>query len=224
MCGRFGLWSEPQDIQDHFQLQEPLPLEPRFNIAPSQEILTVGQDENGQRHPAWLRWGLIPHWSKDKQSGYRMINARAESLWSKPAFKSAALRRRCLVPASCFFEWKRSDGSKQPYCIRPKGAALFAFAGIWERWADPETEERIFSCAIVTTPANEAVATLHDRMPAILSSSGFALWLDRNIQESADLQDLLYPCPSGWLELYPVSRRVNSPKNDSADVVQPAEG
>jgi putative SOS response-associated peptidase YedK len=223
MCGRFGLWAEPQQVQDHFQLQEPLSLEPRYNIAPSQEILSVGQDETGRRHAAALRWGLIPHWSKDRRSGYKMINARAESLWKKSAYKSAAKRRRCIVPASCFFEWRRSDGTKQPYCLRPKGADLFAFAAIWERWSDPETEEAIFSCAIVTTPANEAVAELHDRMPAILDPSGFDLWLDRGVQESSALRELLQPCPSGWLELYPVSKRVNSPKNDSKEVVRPIE-
>jgi len=223
MCGRFGLWAEPQTIQDHFRLQEPLPLEPRYNIAPSQEILAVGQDESQQRHPAILRWGLIPHWSKDTKSGYKMINARAESLWQKPAYKSAAKRRRCLVPASCFFEWKRSDGSKQPYCIRPKRRELFAFAAIWERWKNSETGETIFSCAIVTTPANEAVSILHDRMPAILDRPSFDLWLDRTVRESTELQELLSPCPSDWLDLHPVSKRVNSPKNDTKDVVQPVD-
>ncbi len=193
MCGRFGLWAEPQEVQDHFQLQEPLPLESRYNVSPSQEILAVGQDEGGQRHPAMLHWGLVPQWSKDRKSGYRMINARAESLWKKPAYKSAAKRRQCLVPASCFFEWKRTDGSRQPYCIRPRNANLFAFAAIWEHWSDPETQEKLFSCAILTT--NEAVSYLHDRMPAILGASSYHLWLDRGIEQSPDKYTLM----SGWI-------------------------
>ena len=137
MCGRFGLWANPKQIADHFQLQEPLPFVPRYNIAPSQEVLAVGQTREGQRKQTWLRWGLVPHWAKDEKVGYKMINARAESMFDKPAYRSAARKRRCLIPASCFFEWKRrGQGPNQPYCIRPRDDDLFAFAGIWERWEE----------------------------------------------------------------------------------------
>ena len=222
MCGRFGLWPDPQEVQSLFQLQEPLPLEPRYNIAPGQEILAIGQGSNQVRKASSLLWGLVPHWAKESKTGYKMINARAESLWSKPAYKAAARRRRCLIPASCFFEWKRKEqGAKQPYCIRPKNGDLFAFAGIWEHWEDSQSGQAINSCAIVTTHANEAVSELHDRMPVIVSPGDYEVWLDRRVEQSENLQGLLEPCPSGELEIYPVSTEVNSPKNDHPGVVEP---
>ncbi len=222
MCGRFGLWPDPQEVQSHFQLQEPLPLGPRYNIAPGQEILAIGQDSNQVRKPSMLHWGLIPHWAKEAKTGYKMINARAESLWAKPAYKAAAKRRRCLIPASCFFEWKRKEqGAKQPYCIRPKNGELFAFAGIWEHWEDSQSGQVINSCAIVTTQANEAVSELHDRMPVIVSPADYDVWLDRRVEQPENLQDLLEPSPNGELAMYPVSTEVNSPKNDHPGVIEP---
>ncbi|MFO7801061.1 MAG: SOS response-associated peptidase [Desulfovermiculus sp.] len=225
MCGRFGLWADQQKIQDHFQIQEPLPFEPRYNIAPSQEILAIGQDENNIRKSAKLRWGLVPHWAKDTKTGYKMINARAETIWKKPAFRAAAKRRRCLIPASCFFEWKNKEkGSKQPYCIRPKHGDLFAFAALWEHWHDKETDEKIDSCTIVTTEANTAVSDLHDRMPVIIPLSGYNLWLDRTIEEPDELNHLIIPCPAEDLDIYPISKEVNNPKNDLESVVKPIDG
>jgi putative SOS response-associated peptidase YedK len=130
-----------------------------------------------------LRWGLVPHWANDEKVGYKMINARAETIFTKPAYKAAAKRHRCLIPASCFFEWKRTgEKKKQPYCIRPKDEGLFAFAGLWEHWQDKKSDKKIDSCTIVTTRANEAVAELHDRMPVIIGKDDFDLWLDRSMQ------------------------------------------
>ena len=222
MCGRFGLWASPQRVAEHFQLQEPLPFTPRYNIAPSQEILAVGQTRAGLRKAAWLRWGLVPHWAKDEKVGYKMINARAETVFTKPAYKTAAKRHRCLIPASCFFEWQRSEKGtkKQPYCIRPKGKAFFAFAGLWERWQDREADRKIDSCTIVTTRANEAVAQLHDRMPVIIGPEDFDLWLDRGVEDPERLLPLLEPVSSQNLDIYPVGAEVNSPANDSDKVIK----
>ena len=220
MCGRFGLWAGKKQVKKHFQLQYQPSFDPRYNIAPSQEILVIGQDEDKNRKSARFIWGLVPHWAKDSRTSYKMINARAETLWKKPAYKSAAKRRRCLVPASCFFEWKRKDkGAKQPYCIRPGQEELIAFAGIWEYWEDKEAGQSIYSCAIVTTAANDAVSNLHDRMPVIVLPSDYDLWLDNNIQESGELKELLKQCASDLLEIYPVSKEVNNPKNDNESVV-----
>ena len=221
MCGRFGLWANPKQVADHFQLQEPLPFTTRYNIAPSQEILAVGQTREEKRKAAWLRWGLVPHWAKEQKIAYKMINARAETIFTKPAYKAAAKRHRCLIPASCFFEWQRKEvNKKQPYCIRPKNEDLFAFAGLWEHWEDQEASRKIDSCTIVTTRANEAVAELHDRMPVIIGIEDFDLWLDRSMQDSGKLQTLLEPVSSYELEMYPVGFEVNSPSNDSEDVIR----
>ncbi len=224
MCGRFGLWAEPRQIEDHFQVQLHLPITPRYNIPPGEEILAIGQSEDGLRKAAWLYWGLVPRWSKEPNSGYKMINARSECMFDKPAYKSAARKRRCLIYASCFFEWKRrGQGSKQPYCIRPRDAALFAFAGIWERWEDKEAGHSINSCAIVTTRANEAVQKLHDRMPVIIARDNFGLWLDRSVQKPEALQSLLEPLASQELEIYQVGLAVNNPRNDSEEVIHPSK-
>ncbi|MFO7801355.1 MAG: SOS response-associated peptidase [Desulfovermiculus sp.] len=158
MCGRFGLWAEPRQIEDHFQVQLHLPVTSRYNISPGEEILAIGQTEDVLRKAAWLHWGLVPHWSKEPGSGHKMINACSESMFDKPAYRSAARKRSCLIPASCFLEWKRrGQGPKQPFCIRPRDTDLFAFAGIWERWEDKEAGYSINSCAIVTTRAIEVV-------------------------------------------------------------------
>jgi putative SOS response-associated peptidase YedK len=151
-----------------------------------------------------------------------MINARAETIFTKPAYKSPAKRHRCLIPASCFFEWQRSDkgSKKQPYCIRPKDEGLFAFAGLWEHWQDEEAGKKIDSCAIVTTRANEAVAELHDRMPVVIRKENFELWLDRSVKGPEQLQPLLEPISSQELEIYPVGLDVNSPRNDSEEVIR----
>jgi putative SOS response-associated peptidase YedK len=224
MCGRFGLWVSPKQVTDHFQLQEPLPFTPRYNIAPSQEILAVGQTKEGTHKAAWLRWGLVPHWARDEKVGYKMINARAETIFSKPAYKTPAKWHRCLIPASCFFEWKRTgEKKKQPYCIRPKDDGLFAFAGLWEHWQDKEAGKKIDSCTIVTTRANEAVAELHDRMPVIIGVENVGLWLDRSVEDPERLLPLLEPISSQELEIYPVGLEVNSPKNDSEEIVQRVE-
>ncbi len=224
MCGRFGLWASPGQVADHFQLQSQLPLMPRYNIAPSQEILAVGQDREGRRKAASLRWGLIPKWATDTGMGYKLINARAESVFSKPTFRSAAKKRRCLIPASCFFEWKPSgEGPKQPYCILPRQSEVFAFAGLWETWENGATGQKIHSCSIVTTRANEAVQPLHERMPVLVAPENYDLWLDRNIQDLEAVKRLLEPPPSDWLEICKVGTEVNNPANDTQEIIRPCK-
>jgi len=212
MCGRYNLITDPQALVDFFQVRNRIELEPRFNIAPSQESPVVRVDENG-RQLALMRWGLIPHWAKDIKIGYHTINARAETVASKPAYRSAFRKRRCLVPATGFYEWQAGSEGKQPYHIRVGEGRLFAFAGLWERWQQ-ESAEPLESFTIIVTNANEVVRPIHERMPVILHPDDYATWLDPAIHDPARIQPLLRPCPSDWLNHYPVSRHVNSPAHD----------
>ena len=223
MCGRFGLWAGPSQIEKHFQVSIPLSLPLRYNIAPSQEIPTVRASRSGERELAMLRWGLIPFWAKDKSSSYKMINARADTVFSKPAYKAAIRRRRCLIPASAFFEWKRGEGGKQPYLVRVRGVELFAMAGLWERWESSETDEVVESCAILTTWPNTVIAEVHDRMPVILQPESYELWLGPAIQDSGKISALLQPFPDKHSMFHPISREVNNPANDSPSVIRPVE-
>jgi putative SOS response-associated peptidase YedK len=167
-----------------------------------------------------FRWGLIPFWAKDEKIGYRTINARAETVDSKPAFRAAFRRRRCLIPASGFYEWQAGPQGKQPYCIHPKYRPLFALAGLYEHWRDG-TGQEIDSCTILVTQANPLIQPVHDRMPVILRPENYAAWLDPHTQDPAILKPLLRPTPSDEIDLYPVSKRVNSPKNDDPQCIAP---
>ena len=157
------------------------------------------------RELALLRWGLIPHWAKEEKIGYRMINARAETVAEKPSFRVALRRRRCLIPATGFYEWKAVPGGKQPYNIQLVDGGLFAFAGLWERWQG-DAGQVVESCTIIVTEANKAISPIHDRMPVILDPSDYKSWLDPQLQDSASLQPLLRPCPPNRINSYPVSR------------------
>jgi putative SOS response-associated peptidase YedK len=191
---------------------------PRYNIAPTQPVLAIAND-----HPdrvAHFRWGLIPSWAKDASIGSRLINARAETLAEKPAFRTALRRRRCLVPADGFFEWRMSGKSKTPMYFRLKTGGLFAFAGLWDVWHGPDGSE-IPSCTLITGQPNELVKPIHDRMPVILPSEHYEQWLNPGEQEPAALHAMLVPYPASEMEAYPVSRAVNSPKNDSPQCIEP---
>jgi putative SOS response-associated peptidase YedK len=221
MCGRYNLITDAKALVDFFQIRNSLDLKPRYNIAPSQEVPAVRQGKGG-RELAMLRWGLIPHWAKDEKIGYRMINARAETVAKKPSFRTAFRLRRCLIPATGFYEWKPVPGGKQPYNIRIGDGELFAFAGLWEHW-EGQGGRIVESCTIIVTDANEAVRPLHDRMPVILDPAEYETWLDSDLHDPAVLQPLLRPCPSEWITYYPVSRRLGNPANDGPDLVQPLE-
>ena len=222
MCGRFALTVDPADLQDAFpEFIFPAQGTPRYNIAPSQPILALPND--GTNQADFFVWGLIPSWSKDPSIGNRMINARAETLAEKPAFRSAYKYHRCLIFADGFFEWQARPGlkSKVPHFIRLKLGAPFAFAGLWEHWQSADGSE-VRSATIITTEPNELMASIHNRMPVILKPDTYAQWLDSAPQSPNRLNNLLVPYPSGEMEAYPVSTLVNSPGNDRAECVLPA--
>jgi putative SOS response-associated peptidase YedK len=193
-------------------------LAPRYNIAPTQSVIVVGDD--GKRYLKPMRWGLIPSWAKDPSIGNRMINARAETLAEKPAFRAALKKRRCIIPADGFFEWQKLGKVKQPVHIVLKSREPFGFAGLWENWKSPEGEE-ILSCTIITTEANELLEAVHDRMPVILTRNTEAAWLDPKIQEPEKLLPLLKQFSADQMEYYPVSREVNSPAVDKRSNIEP---
>ena len=227
MCGRFAFWVTRRRLKEEFDLPVPedaLPeLPARYNIAPGTDIAAIRQGPESPRELAMLRWGLIPSWARDKKTGYRMINARAESVMKKPAFRNAFRYRRCLIPASGFYEWQKRGRKKQPWFITLRDTDLFAFAGLWERWKNPEDEtEVIESCTIITTDANELVRPLHDRMPVILERPQYDRWLSRKTP-GEELGRLLRPLPSSEMTAWPVSPMVNSPANDSPECVKPVK-
>ncbi len=223
MCGRYTLVNLAH-LTDLFPwiVEPPVELAPRYNIAPSQPILAVAND-HPDRYDHFL-WGLIPAWAKDPTIGAKMCNARAETLAEKNAFKNAYRRRRCLIPADGFYEWKlQHDGkTKQPTYIRLKGARPFALAGLWEQWQDDAGNE-VRSATIITTRPNKLMATLHDRMPAMLKPQDHQRWLDAGEKSPQDLDDLLAPYPEAEMEAYPVSRQVNSPRNEGPELIEPIE-
>jgi putative SOS response-associated peptidase YedK len=223
MCGRFTLTQSPEALADVFHVQQRLDLEAQYNIAPTQTVVTVLHNvESKKREFKKLRWGLIPSWAKDPSISTKLINARGETIAEKPSFRSAFKQRRCLVVADGFYEWQRKQGKKQPFYFRLKDEQPFGFAGLWEKWTNPEGEE-INSCTIVTTTANEILQPIHDRMPVILAPQDYDLWLDPQEQKPQALQHLLSPYPASEMTAYPVSTVVNSPKYNSAECIIPLE-
>jgi putative SOS response-associated peptidase YedK len=219
MCGRYALASPPEVIAERFNLLWVREVPAHYNIAPSQTIPVVRATEQG-RELALLKWGLIPSWAKDAAIGTKLINARAETLADKPAFRNAFRRRHCLVPADAFYEWKAIAGRRQPYSIRMADKKLFGMAGLWEHWVNP-AGETVETCTIITVNANELVGKLHDRMPLIIQPSDYGAWLDA---ANPGARDLLKPFPAKLMSYYPVSMRVNSVRNDDAECMEPVEG
>ncbi len=220
MCGRFTLTVSARVLAELFEVPEPDGLAPRYNIAPTQHVLVARTGEGG-RELTGVRWGLIPHWADDPSIGNRMINARGETVATKPAFRSALKHRRCLIPADGFYEWKKVGAGKQPHLIRFADKRAFAFAGLWERWLRRDGGEPIDSCTIITTTPNELLRELHDRMPVILPTAAFEEWLRPEPLAAPRLDELLAPHPAAEMEAFPVSRRVNSPANDDPSCVEP---
>jgi putative SOS response-associated peptidase YedK len=221
LCGRFTLFDTAASLAEAFEVAEVPSLSPRYNIAPSQAVAAVRiPPSGGAREVVLLRWGLIPSWAKDPSLGDRMINARAETAAGKPAFRSAIRRRRCLVPASGFYEWKRTNGRKQPYYIRRPDGKPFAFAGLWESWEGPG-QAAVESCAILTTSANELLLPIHDRMPVIVSPADYDLWLSLGIRDPGELSRLFRPIPPEEMAAFPVGTAVNNPKTDSPQLIEP---
>lgn len=212
MCGRFTL-KRPERVRfDRLDRSVFDGLVPRYNIAPSQDILTVVQ-RGSHREAAFLQWGLIPYWSKEPKG---IINARVETIEDKPSFKESFERRRCLIAADGFYEWERVGKISQPYYFQMKDEAPFAFAGIWDRWGDRS------GCAIITTTANELLAEIHNRMPVILPNESFDLWLS-GASRAADLKDLIVPFPADLMTSHPVGYEVNNTKTDDESLLRRVE-
>ncbi|ASS76483.1 hypothetical protein CIG75_16970 [Tumebacillus algifaecis] len=213
MCGRFTLTITPDQLALRFDVPEPTyDYRPRYNIAPGQNITAVIQSA-GQNRIGQLKWGLVPPWAKDEKIGYKMINAKSETVREKPAFKSAFLRKRCLIPADSFYEWQTTQGGKQPMRILLKNHDLFAFAGLYESWTAPDGN-RLHTCTILTTKPNSLVAPIHDRMPVILRREDEALWLDRDKHDAELLHSLLIPFPEDEMYAYPVDKLVGNVRNE----------
>lgn len=212
MCGRYSLTTPVEVLRRLFGFAEVPNLAPRYNIAPTQEVPVVRLGDDGARHLHLLRWGLIPSWAKDRKIGNRLIMARGESVASTPAFRAAFLSRRCLVPADGFYEWKIEQGQRRPWRITPVESEAFAFAGLWERWRDPQSADAVDSFTIITTIANALLKPIHDRMPVILETQDQQRWLQPSAGD--DGRDLLRPFAVQGLRAYPVGPVVNSPAND----------
>lgn len=224
MCGRYRLSGRKQIIEEHFDsVQGDEDWSPRYNIAPTQPVPVIRQHhKEPRRELSLVRWGLIPWWAKDSSGAARMINARSETASTLAAFRDALKSRRCLVLADGFYEWKRAGKVRHPYCFEVNNGELFAFAGLWDRWKDPSGKS-IETCSILTTTPNAVTSAVHDRMPAILASHDYDLWLDPGFADLAAISELLKPCDANLMRCYPVSVRVNHVANDDADCSQPAE-
>lgn len=220
MCGRFTQADLDKLDETLFHLFGISSSEPRYNIAPTQNAAVIREGNRGRTIEP-LRWGLIPSWANDPKIAMRTINARAESIAEKPAFKESFRQRRCVIPASGFYEWKKSGSKKQPYFIHPP-SGHFAFAGLWDQWFS-HTEGPVETFTIITTNANDALVDLHDRMPAILGPDAIDAWLDPANTNANELQSLLHPSPSALVDSYPVSTFVNNVANEGPTCIEPLD-
>lgn len=225
MCGRYSLTSNMDDLQSRFDFEaRDLVFRPRYNVAPTQSALTVVKDKqgSGRNRAEFMRWGLIPFWAKDHKIGYRMINAVGETAATKPAFRAAFKKRRCLVLADGFYEWKKVADGKVPMYISAKSREPFAMAGLWEIWKDP-SGELAHSCTIITTSPNSLMEPIHNRMPVILPKEAEATWIDPELEDPGALNSLLIPYGADDMEAYAVSTLVNAPKNDFPECLLPVD-
>lgn len=222
MCGRYNLTSSSSDIAKALGIAASIHSVPRYNIAPSQNIIAARIDDHGAMELVFLRWGLIPSWVKDVKTAQKPINAKAETLTERPYFRSAFKRRRCLIPANGFYEWRAINKAKQPYLFHLPHDELFFFAGLWERNIAPDGEV-MESAVIITTDANANVARFHDRMPAIVGEADFATWLSLEHTDAHELRALLRPYGKDDLGATAVSKLVNSPRNDVKECVEPVD-
>jgi putative SOS response-associated peptidase YedK len=222
MCGRYRLSRRKQIIVEHFDaVSDAEDWTPRYNIAPTQPVPVIRQHPTEPtRHLSQMRWGLIPAWSKDASGAAKMINARSETAHSLPAFRDAMKYRRCLVPADGFYEWRGSGKEKQPYCFEVNEGKLFAFAGLWEGWKDPNGNW-IKTYSILTTMPNPVTSPIHDRMPVILNASDYDLWLDPGMKNASVVSELLKPFDARMMRCYAVSTRVNNVQNDDEECTKP---
>lgn len=221
MCGRFTQTAPWEEVKKEFAADAPdsILFKPRYNIAPTQTVSVV-RDSSSERTVSELKWGLVPSWAKDAEIGNRMINARAETLTEKPSFREAFAKRRCIVPTSGFYEWKKTDsGAKQPFYFYLKEKDVFGFAGLWEEWLDKESGELLETFTIITTEANDVLKPVHDRMPAIVKAENYNEWLNPEIKGVEQLEKMLAPYPANEMNSHMVSRAINSPTNDSPELI-----
>ena len=226
MCGRYtlsnpqGSFSETPDIDVRFlaEFVETGWLKPRFNIAPTMDVPVITNE--GARRIEKMRWGLVPFWAKDVKIGNRMINARGETVAEKSAFRASFKTKRCLVPATGFFEWRREGKSKIPMLIRLKGGGYFSMAGLYDRWKDPDGNT-VSTCTIITTGPNNLMAPIHDRMPVILPEEAESAWINLEIDQADELKPFIRPFPAGSMEAFEVSSAVNSAKNQGPELIEP---
>jgi len=225
MCGRSSLSKTEKELEERFNatfysdnLRQYNPL-PNYNVAPSHVMPIITNDDRA--HFTAMRWGLIPSWAKDSKIGFKMINARIETLFEKSAFKMAVAKRRCLVPADGFYEWQKSPQGKKPFRITMKDQSIFSMAGLWDRWVD-EKGQQVFSFSVITQAPNELMMDIHDRMPAILTKEQESLWLANDIRPQ-ELIGMIEPYPSELMEAYTVSKKIGNVKNNSADLIDPKE-
>ncbi|MBS4219456.1 SOS response-associated peptidase [Bacillus sp. FJAT-49711] len=218
MCGRYSLFAPRENLAARFELMDFEEIEwvERYNIAPSQNVLAIVRSDAGNKM-GMLKWGLVPSWAKDPKIGYKMINARAETIDQKPSFRNLLKRRRCVIPADGFYEWKKVGTNKIPYRFQLKSKESFGFAGLWDRWEN--NGEIIHSCTIITTEANAVLKGVHDRMPVILTKESEKVWLDRSISDEYYLKKILISFPAEEMEAYSVNPLVNSSKNDNKEVL-----
>jgi len=223
MCGRYRLSRRKQVVEEHFDaVSGEEEWTPRYNIAPTQPVPVIRQNpERHRREISLMRWGLVPSWATDPSVGNKTINARSETIETTPSFRDPFRSQRCLIPADGFYEWKRQGKLKQPYCFEAGDGKVFAFAGLWDRWTDPQGQ-LIESCTILTTTANPLLADLHDRMPVILRPEDYDSWLAIKTGNSQSRLKLLTPW-TGLMRRYPVSARVNQVQNDDPECGQPIE-
>lgn len=218
MCGRFVRSSSIGEIAEHFGVEKPsVEMEASYNVAPTQDILII--NNRGEKQLIKCHWGFVPPWSKDMSVGYRMINARSETVAEKPSFKAAFRKQRCLVIANGFYEWKKEKKRKMPVYVQLKSGKPFGFAGLYSVWISPE-DEKICTCTILTTESNALVSSVHDRMPVVIPRDKEDLWLDPNVHDIDMLKDLLQSFPSEDMELIYVSDKVNSPRYDSPENIK----
>ncbi len=217
MCGRFAFYSPAEAAAALFGASTSLDISPRYNIAPTQDIAAIRNDKAGERELVMLRWGLVPFWAKDPSIGNRMINARAETVAEKPAYRNAYKHRRCIVLADGFYEWQRHGDSKTPYFISLAAAEPFALAGLWEDWTSKETGESLQTATLITTEANDFMMPLHHRMPVILQTDSASEWLAGSNDLLDDVAAITPP-----LQAWPVDRRVNNARNEGEELLRPA--
>ena len=217
MCGRFAFYSPRESVQEYFGVEVPFAFEPRYNVAPSQEVMVIRQQANAQPETEMLKWGLVPFWAKDSEIGSRMINARAETVAEKPAFRQAFKQRRCVILADGFYEWHTEDSVRTPYFVSLASGESFAFGGLWETWTSEEAGEVLETTTIVTTEANDYLRQLHHRMPVVIEPGNAARWLGGDMDYLRD-----YSTSAPTFRAWPVGREVNNTRNDGTGLINPA--